>query len=116
MTYFASEFKLALRNLGARHPEAYDDFVKLLQPAEAKASRIRVTKRHVTGSAAAADESETGDGVAPAAADDSVFATMTEKPHSERQLWRTVERKKSVGKEEDVVNPQWSTIERNMSA
>ena len=115
MTYFASEFKLALRNLGARHPEAYDDFVKLLQPAEAKASRIRVTKRHVTGSAAD-EKSEAGDGVATAAADDSVFATMTEKPHSERQLWRTVERKKSVGKEEDVVNPQWSTIERNMSA
>ena len=39
-----SEFKNALRNLGAKHPEAYQDFVKGLQPPECKRPAVvRVT-------------------------------------------------------------------------
>ena len=115
----AAEFKRALRALGARHPEAYDDFVKLLQPSDKKPTRAYVTKRNVTSTDA--HELEAGGDMAPPAgvtsaptADDGVV-TVTESARSERQLWRTVERKRSVGKEEDVVHPQWGVIEKNMS-
>ena len=56
-SFSSPEFKRALRNLGARYPEAYDDFVKLLQPSETKVSRVRVRSRDL------ADEAEVDEAI-----------------------------------------------------
>ena len=37
-----SEFKNALKQLGAKHPQAYEDFVHNIQPSDVRVSRVRV--------------------------------------------------------------------------
>ena len=54
---FTAEFKNALKSLGARYPQAYDEFVRQLQPTERQVSHVRVQQAAASATMATTDES-----------------------------------------------------------